>query len=126
MNTSRHNTYKHNFPFLLCSASSQGVMESCRKGTNGVSTNGVTANFMFFLTGTFRVLPLPYFYIPKSVPGRTFFPNPSKFITFAAAPLVLTPLVRNRQPLLQQPVVLSRRLARLLCTGFTISSATYV
>ena len=32
---------------------------------------------------------------PK-VPGRTFFPNLSKIITFAAAPLVLTPFVRNQ------------------------------
>ena len=30
------------------------------------------------------------------MPGRTFFLNPSKFITFAAAPLVLTPLVLNQ------------------------------
>ena len=29
-----------------------------RKGTNGVSTNGVTANFVFFDRGTFWVLPL--------------------------------------------------------------------
>ena len=29
-----------------------------RKGTNGVSTNGVTANFMLFDRGTFWVLPL--------------------------------------------------------------------
>ena len=38
-----------------------------RKGTNGVGTNGVTANVMF-----------------------------SDFIAFAAAPLVLTPFVRNQ------------------------------
>ena len=30
------------------------------------------------------------------MPGLTFFPNLSKFITFAAAPLVLTPFVRNQ------------------------------
>ena len=28
-----------------------------RKGTNGVSTNGVSANFMFLNRGTFWVLP---------------------------------------------------------------------
>ena len=50
---------------------------------------------MFFDRGTFWVLPLTYFYIPK-VPGRTFLPNLSKFITFAAAPLALTPFVRNQ------------------------------
>ena len=37
-----------------------------RKGTNGVSTNGITANFMFFDRGTFGVLPLTYFCLPKS------------------------------------------------------------
>ena len=34
-----------------------------RKGTNGVSTNGVTAIFMFFDGGTFWALPFTYFYI---------------------------------------------------------------
>ena len=60
-----------------------------RKGTNGVNTNGVTAIFMFFDRGTFWVPPLTYFYIPK-IARAYFFPNLSKFITFAAAPLVLT------------------------------------
>ena len=32
----------------------------------------------------------------QGVPGRAFFPNLSKIITFAAAPLVLTPFVRNQ------------------------------
>ena len=39
---------------------------SNRKGTNGVSTDGVTATFIFFDRGTFWVLPLTYSYIPKS------------------------------------------------------------
>ena len=33
---------------------------------------------------------------PTLVPGRTFFQNLSQFITFAAAPLVLTPFVRSQ------------------------------
>ena len=37
----------------------------------------------------------PTVIFPK-VPGRSFFHNQSKFITFAAAPLVLTPFVRNQ------------------------------
>ena len=37
-----------------------------------------------------------YTFIFPKVPGRTFFPNLSKSITFAAAPLVLTPFVRNQ------------------------------
>ena len=59
-----------------------------RKGTNEVSTNGVTANCRDFL-----VLPLnldsPEY---QDVP----FPNPAEFVTFAAAPLVLTPFVCNQ------------------------------
>ena len=67
----------------------------CRKGTNEVSTTGVTVNVMFFDRGTFWALSLAYFYLPKS--ARAFrFPNLSKFMIFAAAPLVLTPFVRNQ------------------------------
>ena len=36
------------------------------KGTNGLSTNGVTANFMLFDRGFFGVLPLTHFYLPKN------------------------------------------------------------
>ena len=66
-----------------------------RKGANGVSTDGVTVICVFFDGGTFWLPMLTYLVFPK-VPGRTFFPNLSKFITFAAAPLVLTPFVRNQ------------------------------
>ena len=57
-----------------------------RKGTNTVSTNGVTANFMFFKRGTFWVLPLTYFYLPKGARAYLLFPNLSEAITFAATP----------------------------------------
>ena len=51
---------------------------------------------MFFVRGTFWVLPLTYFYLPKS--ARAYhFSQSVKIITFAAAPLVLTPFVRNRK-----------------------------
>ena len=66
-----------------------------RKGTNGVSTNGVTANFMFVERGFFWLLTLTYFYILK-IARAYLFPNLSKFTTFAAAPLVLTQFVRNQ------------------------------
>ena len=45
-----------------------------RKGTNGVSTNEVTANFMFFDRGTFWVLPLTYFDLPKIARAYPFSP----------------------------------------------------
>ena len=50
-----------------------GECES-RKVTSGVSTNGVTANLMFFDRGTFGVLPLTYFYLPKSARAYLFPP----------------------------------------------------
>ena len=62
--------------------------------TNGVSTNGVAANFIFFDGRTFCALPLTYFYLPKSARAYLF-PNLSKLVAFAAAPLLLTPFVRN-------------------------------
>ena len=51
-------------PLRLCT----GV----RRGTNGVSTNGVTATLMFFERGAFWVLPLTYFYLPKSARAYLF------------------------------------------------------
>ena len=52
---------------------------SRRKGTNGVSTNGVAAIFivLFRQWDSFGCSRQPTFIFPK-VPGRTFFPNLSK------------------------------------------------
>ena len=49
-----------------------------RKGTDGVSTDGVIANSIF-VDGPFGYSRLPTCILPK-VPGRTFFPNLSKVI----------------------------------------------
>ena len=46
------------------------------------------------------------------MPGRTFFPKLSKFITFAAAPSVLTPFVRNQAPPARRPHVGGRERER--------------
>ena len=48
-----------------------------------------------FLTD-FLGTPVNLLVIFPKVPGRTFFHNLTKLITFAAAPLVLTPFVRNQ------------------------------
>ena len=48
-----------------------------------------------FRQGLFGYSRSPISVFPK-VPGRTFFPSLSKSITFAAAPFVLTPFVRNQ------------------------------
>ena len=65
----------------------------------GVGTNGVTANVIelyVLLQRYFLGTPINLLFIFPEVPGRTFFPYLSKFITFAAAPLVMTPFVRNQ------------------------------
>ena len=64
------------------------------RDTNGASTNEATANFMFFDRGTFCA-PICQ-HLSKSVDLRTLFRNLSKLVTFAATPLVSTPLVRNQ------------------------------
>ena len=46
--------------------------------------------------GTFGVFPLIYFYFPKSA-GAYLFPQSDEFLTFSAAPLVLTPFVHNQK-----------------------------
>ena len=71
-------------------------------------TQGVTANVMYFDRGTFCVLPLTYFYRPKS--ARTYlFPQFVKTCDFCsgAAPLVSNPFVRNQAKLGGGPSVLS-------------------
>ena len=89
----------------LCDAASGGF----GKGSNGVSTNGVTANFKFLDRGTFWVLPLAYFCIPKSARAYLF-PQSDIIVTFAAAPLVLTQFVRNqRLPEASAPMAASSR-----------------
>ena len=73
----------------------RSLVPPTRKGTNGFSTAGVTAIVMFFLTRTFWALPLTYLHFPKS--ARAYLsPQSFKMITFAAAPLVLTPFVRDQ------------------------------
>ena len=62
------------------------------KGQTGSALMGSLRLIFFFDRGTFWVLPLTCFYPPKS--DRAY--HLSKFITFAAAPLVLTPFVRNQ------------------------------
>ena len=70
-----------------------------RRGTNGVSTNGVTANFSCLTEGPFFGTPVkPTFTFPK-VLGLTFFPSckdplPSQ----RPQQLVSTPFVRNQGP----------------------------
>ena len=67
-----------------------------RKGTNGVGANGVHANFRFLTAGLFGCTPVNLLLSSQKCQGRIFFPNLSKFITFASAPLVSTPFVRDQ------------------------------
>ena len=77
-------------------ASRSLIRAASRRGTNGVSNNRVTAHVMFFDRGTFRVLPLIYGYLPKSARAYLFLRSGKIHeLLAAAAPLVLTPFVRN-------------------------------
>ena len=61
------------------------IVRFTRKGTNWVSTNGATANSVFFDRGTVWVLPLTYFYIPKSARAYLF-PQSAKIHYFCSWP----------------------------------------
>ena len=61
-----------------------------RKGTNGVSTNGVTSNFSCFDRGTFGVPPLTCLYLPKSA-GAYLFPQCVKNIYLCSGLISVDP-----------------------------------
>ena len=62
-----------------------------RKVTDGVSTNGVTANSTFLDRGTFWALPLTYFYLPKSA-WAYLFPQSIKIHHFCSGPVSADPI----------------------------------
>ena len=64
---------------------------SSEKGTNGVSTNGVTANFMVFDRVASWVLPLTYFDIPKSVRAYLL-PQSVRTRYFCSGPISVDPI----------------------------------
>ena len=66
-----------------------------RKGTNGVSTNGVTANFMFFDGGTFWVIPLTCLYLPN-IARAYLFPESVKSHNCSSVPTSVDPFVCNQ------------------------------
>ena len=66
-------------------------VRTIRKGANGVSTNGVTADFMFFDRGTFWVLTLSYLYFPKSARAYLF-PQSVKIYYFCSGPISVDPI----------------------------------
>ena len=93
--------FKVAYKYVLCRGSHatkqsaiSHTLHLCRKGTNGVNTNGVTATFTFLTEGLFGVLPLTYFYLPNSARAYLF---SSVCRNSLPAPLVLTPFVRNQQ-----------------------------
>ena len=59
-----------------------------RKWTNGVSTTGVTANLRFFDRGILWVLPLTYFYLPKSARAYLF-PQSVNNHYFCSGPIIV-------------------------------------
>ena len=67
------------------------VGSDTRKGTYGVSTHGVTANFMFLDRVTFWVLPLTYVCLPKSARANLF-PQSVKIHYFCSSPISVDPI----------------------------------
>ena len=65
---------------------------STREGTNEVSTNGVTANFMCFDRGTFWVLRLTYLYLPNRSAGAYLFHQSFKNHYFCSGPISVDPI----------------------------------
>ena len=97
-------------PSTSGSARSTSRRAGFRKGTNGVSTNGVTGNFVFVDRGTFRVLPLTYFYLPKS--ARPYlFPQSLKIHYFCSGPSSVDPICP--QPKVWRPRRLAEGLVHL-------------
>ena len=79
----------------LVAAASQRISAQALLGEGQMGSalvGSLQTSYIFVDRGTFWVLPLTS---PK-VPGRIFFPNLSKFITFAVALLVWTPSVRSQ------------------------------
>ena len=62
-----------------------------RKGTHGVSTNGVTANCMFFDGEAFWVVPLTYFSLPKSARAYLF-PQYVRIHYLCSGPISVDPI----------------------------------
>ena len=58
-----------------------GSGDNGRKGTNGVGTSGVTANFMFFWQRDLLGTPVNLLLSSQKWQGVPFFPNLSKFIS---------------------------------------------
>ena len=78
-------------------SAAQWLPDSRRKGTNGVSTHGVTADFMLFDRGTFWVLPLSYFYLPQSARAYLF-PPFVKNHYFCSGPISVESIVSGGVP----------------------------
>ena len=66
-------------------------LRAARKGTTGVSTNGVTANFMLFARGTFWVLLLTFLYLPRSARAYLFLQS-VKLHYFCSGPISVDPI----------------------------------
>ena len=74
------------------STTSRTTWSGFRKGTNGVGTNGVTAFLLgFWHRDFFLVLPLTYFYLPKSARAYPF-PQSVKTRCFCSGPISVDPI----------------------------------
>ena len=92
-------------PVCKMAACESAAVQACRsrKGTNGVSTNVVTANFMFFDRGTSWVLLLTYLNLPRSARAYLL-PQSVKIHYFCSGTISLEPICL--QPKVAGPPVL--------------------
>ena len=63
-----------------------------RNGTNGVSTNGVTANFMLFLTEGLFGHPVNLLLSPQKCQGIPLFPQSVKVRYLCSGPISVDPI----------------------------------
>ena len=87
-----------------------------RRGTNGIGTNGVTANLLFFDRGAFWVLPLTYFYLPKSARAHAhLFRQSVKMCCFCSRPISVVPICPQPRPCPGATTRISSRWTRSFC-----------
>ena len=94
--------YKYNVAFDFDPQSDSTLMvakePALRKGAEGVSTSGVTAiSFQVFDGGTFWVLPLTYFYLPKGARAYLF-PQSIRIRYFCSGPIRVDPICPQPKP----------------------------
>ena len=75
------------------------------KGTNGLGTHGVTANFVLFDRGTFWALPCASFYLPKSARAYLFSRSVKIHYLCCSGPISVDPICQQPRNSASPPTV---------------------